>query len=359
MMYPKEIKIPTDENGTYNLKVNIYAKSDTDYVIFCDSRRWLYEGHLKKNGEIKHSFSVNVCDIHKYNQGYIKKEHLLVGVLGDVEFSCELHKANYPTVYLAGDSTVTDQPAEYPYNPASTYCGWGQMLPLVLKEGLAVSNHAESGSSTGQFLGCNWLVLEKRIKPGDFLAVQFGHNDQKQPHLDPFGGYAKNLRHFVKKARELGANPILCSPINRIIFEENGKIKNLLGDYRNSVKQISLEENVPFIDLWAKTTEFFEKVGPVDSWDYFWSKGNDRDYTHTNDIGGKLVAKFFAQAIVKNKVSGFFEFIILENIETPVPKPSGRKETGVNVKDLSQIGLVNLPELDRDITNIKAQRGAF
>jgi lysophospholipase L1-like esterase len=220
---------------------------------------------------------------------------------GAVTATAMASPVDIPTIYIAGDSTVTDQIAEYPYVPKETFCGWGQALQGLLKPGIAVSNHAQSGSCTLAFIGTNWNAFKDKIKPGDVLVCEFGHNDQKIKELDAFGGYAEKLRYFVNYAKEKGAYPILNSPINRIIFEPDGTLKNLLGEYRNAVESVAKELDVPFIDMWARTTDYFVKAGPVKSWDFFRCKGEERDYTHTNDIGGTLIAKMFAQEIKKNK----------------------------------------------------------
>lgn len=349
---PIEKKIPIPSNGTYTLRITVTADNDTDYIILCESRRWLYEGSLKRDETCSHAFTVNVCDIHKFGTDYVKREDLLVGVMGDVTYECTVEMCDAPTIYIAGDSTVTDQPAEYPYNPASTYCGWGQMFPLYLTEGIAVSNHAQSGSTTAEFMQANWIVVKERLKPGDFLIVEFGHNDQKIKELGAYEGYAGNLRYYVDEARKLGAVPILCSPINRIIFESDGTLKNLLGEYRNAVKKVSEEMNSVFIDLWSRSTEYMEAAGREDAWDYFWGDGKTRDYTHTNDIGGKVIAKFVAQEIVKAGVKPISDHIKTSCINTPLPKPSGKKNHSENINDYRTVGLVNLPDIDKDITNI-------
>jgi lysophospholipase L1-like esterase len=352
MNAPCETNLSVPSNGTYTLEVRVTAKNTTPYIILCESRRWLYEGELS-TGETKlHRFTVNVCDIHKFGTDYVKQDCLTVGVMGDVSYTCTAVPCSAPTIYIAGDSTVTDQPAEYPYNPSSTYCGWGQMLPLYLTEGIAVSNHAQSGSTTAEFMQANWTVVKDRLKEGDFLVVEFGHNDQKIKELDAYGGYAKNLRYYIDEARARGANPILCSPINRIIFEPDGTLKNLLGEYRNAVKSVAEEQSVPFIDLWSRTTEYMQAAGPEDAWDYFWGDGKTRDYTHTNDTGGKLVAKFVAQEIEKIGIQPVASHIKTDEIKTTLPTPSGKKNTATNINDYRTVGLVNLPDLDKDITNI-------
>lgn len=349
---PVETLIPLLTNGTYRLKVNVLAKEASEYIIFCENRRWLYEGSLKDGEKREHCFTVNLCDTNQFEKEYCKKEALPVGVMGKVSYTCQAEAVETPTIYIAGDSTVTDQNASYPYIPASTYCGWGQMLPLYLEEGLAVSNHAQSGLTTKDFKKANWLLVKERLKPGDYLIIEFGHNDQKKEDLKAFGGYAENLRYYVQQARALGALPILCSPINRILFGPDGKIINLLGEYRNAVKFVAAELQVPFLDLWQRTTEYMEAVGEDDAWDYFWCDGNSRDYTHTNDIGGKLIARLAAQEIQKSNLADIKKYIRSDCIATPIPKPSGRKNLAKNLNDYRTIGLVNLPDLDKDITSL-------
>jgi lysophospholipase L1-like esterase len=280
--------------------------------------------------------------------------------MGDVAVSTvEIEKTDAPTIYFAGDSTVTDQPAEYPYNPSSTYCGWGQMLGGLLKSGIAVSNHAQSGSTTQEFKECNWLVVKERLKKGDMLFVEFGHNDQKIDSLDAFGGYAENLRYYVGEARSVGAFPVICSPINRIIFQSDGTLLNLLGDYRNAAKQVADELNVPFVDMWSKTTEYFEADGAQHSWSWFWGDGENRDYTHTNDLGGALVAQLGAQEITQKKIAPVCEFVKTELIDVRLPQRSetAAVDSSAEMSHLATIGLVNvpkgaIPDIDKDIRGI-------
>ncbi len=356
---PLCITIPVP-NGNYEVNVTVKAHEDTVFSILSQSRRFMTPNIEIQNGcEKDLTFNINVCDIHKRDCDYenIKEAKIYIFCDGNITATAAVSPVETPTIYIAGDSTVTDQPAEYPYNPKSTYCGWGQMLPQFLKTGIAVSNHAQSGSSTQDFKDINFTAFADKIKAGDYLVIEFGHNDQKIEALDAFGGYADNLRYFVNFAREKGAHPILCSPINRIIFQEDGTLLNLLGEYRNAVKSVAEEMRVPFVDLWSRTTEYFETAGPVKAWDFFWGNGADRDYTHTNDIGGRLVAKMVVNELIKQK-AGFFEFINPEGIEIKQvfsdegDKPDNESE----LSHLKTIGLVNTPskltDIDNDITNI-------
>ena len=365
MNYEKEplhISTPVP-NGTYEVTVTISAHEDITFTILSQSRRFMVQDISMKKGESKDfTFNVSVCDYHKRDENYTKVNGVELDIMCDGDFTAvsAVSPVSIPTIYIAGDSTVTDQPAEYPYNPTSTYCGWGQMFPQFLNTGITVENHAQSGSTTDDFKQINFTAFCDKIKEGDFLIVEFGHNDQKIETLDAFGGYTENLKYFINFAREKGAVPILSSPINRIIFQEDGTLLNLLGDYREAVKSVCEEMDVPFIDLWTRTTEFFEAAGAVKAWDYFWGNGTDRDYTHTNDIGGNIVARFAADEIIKNNVNPIADLIKKDMIEVAMPekdtnaKPLNTKE----IEHLKTIGLVNIPkasqlaDLDKDITNI-------
>ena len=350
-------------NGTYEVTVSVTAHEDITFTILSQSRRFMVQDASLKKGETKdYIFNVSVCDYHKNNEEYTRVNGVMLDILCDGDFSAvsAVSPVDVPTIYIAGDSTVTDQPAEYPYNPSSTYCGWGQMLPQFLDTGIAVENHAQSGSTTADFMRVNFTAFCDKIKADDFLIVEFGHNDQKIETLDAFGGYTENLKYFINFAREKGAVPIISSPINRIIFQEDGTLLNLLGDYRNAVKNVCEEMNVPFLDLWSRTTEFFEAAGPVKAWDYFWGNGTDRDYTHTNDIGGNIVARFAADEMIKNAVSPISELVRKDMISVVMPeKDSNAKVQNSNeLEHLKTIGLVNIPkssvlaDIDKDITNI-------
>jgi lysophospholipase L1-like esterase len=150
-----------------------------------------------------------------------------------------------PTIYIAGDSTSTDQPRE-PFN------SWGQMLPRFFKPEIAIANHGESGESLRGFLNENrWAKLLSAIKPGDTVLIQMGHNDQKEKGegIGAFTSYKTDLKRFVADARQHGATPVLVTPMHRLTFDAAGKITNSLGDYPEAVRQTAKEENVALIDL--------------------------------------------------------------------------------------------------------------
>ena len=345
-------------NGTYEVTVTVSAHEDIVFTIYAQSRRVMVQNCEMKKGESRDFiFNVSVCDRHRRDEDYTTVEGVEIDIACDGDFTAiaMASPVDIPTIYIAGDSTVTDQPAEYPYTPSHTYCGWGQMLPMLLKNGISVENQAQSGSATRDFIDINFTAFKDKIKEGDFLVIEFGHNDQKIAELGAYTGYTENLRYFVNFARERGAKPIICSPINRILFNEDGTLLNLLGDYRNAVKAVCDEMDVPFIDLWTRTTEFFERAGAHRAWDYFWSDGQGgRDYTHTNDIGGGIVARFAAQEMLRLGIEPIASLIKADmlDVEMPMPDPDAKPMNTKEIEHIKTIGLVNMPDIDKDITKI-------
>ena len=204
--------------------------------------------------------------------------------------------ADVPTLYLVGDSTVTDQRAE----PAAS---WGQMLPAMLDDTVAVANHAESGETLKSFLTA--LRFDKalsRMKAGDWLFIQFGHNDQKQQwpqtYVDPATTYPAYLRTYIAEARRRGAHPVLVTSPERRNFDAAGRITDTLGAYADAVRRIAKEEGVPLIDLNADSHAIYEALGPKVAPTAFNDGGADK--THHNNYGAWLLASAVAERIRAN-----------------------------------------------------------
>ncbi|HKX26446.1 MAG TPA: rhamnogalacturonan acetylesterase [Blastocatellia bacterium] len=199
-----------------------------------------------------------------------------------------------PTVYLLGDSTVCDQPRE-PYN------SWGQMLPRFFKSGVAVANHAESGESLRSSLGAQRLKkVLSLMKPGDYLFIQYGHNDQKEKGegVGAFTTYQNDLRNFVAEARRRGGIPVLVTSMNRRNFGPDGKVYSTLGDYPEAVRQVAKEERVPLIDLNPMSKALYEALGPEQSGLLFKSG----DGTHHSNYGSYELAKCIVEGIKLNRL---------------------------------------------------------
>ena len=202
----------------------------------------------------------------------------------------EVEKAgNIPTLYIAGDSTSTDQPVE-PYN------SWGQMLTRFFQPEIAVANHGESGESLRGFIAEGRLAkLMSCIHPGDYLLIQMGHNDQKETGegVGAFTTYKADLKRFIAEARQYGASPILVTSMNRLKFDDSGRIVNTLGDYPEAVRQTGKEENVPVIDLQAMSALFYQALGPAEAHKAF--AGSDT--THHSDYGSYELARCIVEGI--------------------------------------------------------------
>lgn len=209
------------------------------------------------------------------------------------------------TVFLAGDSTVTDQPESgYPY------CGWGQLLPAQFKHDVAIDNHAQSGRSSRSFIHEGRLdAIMKRMKPDDFLFIQFGHNDEKpdpERATEPFTTYKQYLKKYINAAREAKARPVLITPVHRRYFAEDGTLTDTHGDYITAVRELAADEEVPLIDLAERSRLLFEQAGEEGTKDDFmWVLPGEyinfptgmEDNTHFQERGARRLAEQVAEAI--------------------------------------------------------------
>ena len=206
----------------------------------------------------------------------------------------EIKPIEVPTIYLLGDSTVCDQPLE-PYN------SWGQMLTRFFQPGIAIANHAESGESLRSSLAAHRLdKVLSTMKPGDYLFIQYGHNDEKEKGegIGAFTTYKSDLQKFVTEARKRGGHPVLVTPVQRRSFDAAGKITNSHGDYPQAVRQLAREENVPLIDLNATSKLLYEAWGPDLSKQAF----APNDNTHHNNYGSYELAKCIVNGIKNGKI---------------------------------------------------------
>ena len=167
------------------------------------------------------------------------------------------------TIFLIGDSTVADKPYEIS-NPEK---GWGQVLPLYLKKGITVDNHAVNGRSTKSFMDeGRWEKVLEKIRPGDYVIIEFGHNDQKindpSRYADADSAYRHNLKKYISDARAKGAKPVLATPIVRRRFDESGKFYDTHTNYPDVVREVAASENVPLLDLHKRTAELLKVFGP-------------------------------------------------------------------------------------------------
>lgn len=211
-------------------------------------------------------------------------------------------------IYLIGDSTMADKPGNPEENPER---GWGQLLPIYFNKKVAIYNHAVNGRSSESFIGeGRWETVLKELKSGDYVFIQFGHNDQKikdpKRFTNPYTGYRRNLEKYVNETRAKGAYPILLSSIVRRKFNEHGTLKDTNGAYPFMARTVAENMNVPFIDMQLMTEDYVKKLGPEKSKEiYLWvNKGEyekfpdgKEDDTHLNIKGATEYAGMVAKKI--------------------------------------------------------------
>lgn len=210
------------------------------------------------------------------------------------------------TIYLIGDSTChTNTKETYPQT------GWGQVFPMYINENYKVINLAQNGRSSKSFLNEGWFeTCEKNIKNGDFLFIQFGHNDEKEDEerkTDPFTTYQKYLLYYINVARKNNAVPVLLSSIYRRWFDENENIiENCHLSYPQAMEELAKKENVIYIDMCELTKQMLIKFGDEPSKELFMNfKANiydnypegKTDNTHLREKGAKIIVEILVEQI--------------------------------------------------------------
>jgi lysophospholipase L1-like esterase len=300
--------------GTYRVTVTLGdAHAASDNTVKAESRQLMLEHITTPPGEfVTRTFLVNVRNrrvpppeknapggsavlLNEREAGLLRWDDKLT-----LEFNgpaphvsaLAIEPVDVPVVYLAGDSTVTDQGDE----PGAS---WGQMLPRFLA-GVAVANHAESGETLKSFLsGLRLAKVLSQARAGDWLFIQFGHNDEKkqwpQTYVEAHTTYKAYLKVFLAEARLRGVTPVLVTPMQRRNFDEQGRIKNTHGDYPRAVREVAAEEKVALIDLERMSVAFYEALGPERAPRAFSAGG--RDATHHDNYGAYELAKCVVQGI--------------------------------------------------------------
>ncbi len=308
--------------GNYDVKLSLGdSKGTSETTVRVENRRLMLNDVKTKQGEIvEKQITVHVKDSIIRNQdgtqiGIVKlkpreRKYLHWDNLLTIEFNDQAPKVcsviiqpnkKATTIYLTGDSTVVD--AQY-----EPWASWGQMLPyFFVPDEVVIANYAESGETLKAFEDRHRIdKIWNTIKPGDYLLIQFGHNDQKAGNSMK-SGYRKRLKEWISNAKELGAIPVLVTSMNRRVFDENNTIVNTLDDFPDAMREISKEEKVDVIDLNALSKTLFEAMGPEASKKAFVhypanSYPNQpatlADDTHFNTYGAYELAQCVVKSIV-------------------------------------------------------------
>ena len=211
-------------------------------------------------------------------------------------------------IYLIGDSTCqTNNDETYPQ------IGWGQVFNKYIKDKYSVINLAKNGRSSKSFLEEGlFKFCEENLNSGDYLFIQFGHNDEKddERHTDPNSSYKKYLSHYIDFARNRNAIPVLLSSIYRRQFINKKLNPDCHKEYRQAMEELSYEKNVHFIDLTRLTKEILELIGDEESKKFYmnfqssiyknYPQGKE-DNTHLRYLGAKLVCSLIRNELNKMK----------------------------------------------------------
>ncbi|MGS2763056.1 rhamnogalacturonan acetylesterase [Sinomicrobium sp. M5D2P9] len=302
-----------------NYKVTVELGSDdspSDNTVKAESGRIMLAEEILEAGQVKtESFVVNLRSVQiREGEEVVLKDREKSELNWDEKLTLEFSKgtavrklaitpvSDITTLFLAGDSTVTDQ-------DLSPWASWGQFVTQYLNEDIVVANYASSGASLSSFKARKrFEKILSLIQKGDYLIIEFGHNDEKQKGEGEgaWQNYTDLLIEFATKAREKGALPILATPTQRRHFTSEGKLKDTHGDYPGAMRKVAEEYDVPLIDLTAMTTVLYETWGDEKSRMAFVHypartfPGQDKelaDNTHFNDFGAHEIALCVLSAV--------------------------------------------------------------
>lgn len=240
-------------------------------------------------------------------------------------------------IHTIGDSTMADYDQAEP-DQKGMY-GWGQVFGDYFSNGMTVKNWGDRGESARSFYRKFWSKTKAEIKKGDYVLIQFGHNDQKSVTTDVYREY---LSRFICETRELGATPILVTSICRKLFEgtklsrlgriDNGKAhgvdeNNHTYDYPYHMKKVADSLKVECLDLTTACKEYMESWGPEGCKQFFPSGGS----THTNELGARVNAQLVAQLMYKANI--LKKYINISQIS--LPRNNGKITAVTNSKNES------------------------
>ena len=324
--YYTSVAVP---DGNYRVTVTLGAKKQAgSTTVRAESRRLFIENEVTKKGETKTiSFLVNkrTPRINERESVRIKDRErtklnwddlLTLEVTGDRQVVQQItieRDTIAPTVFLCGNSTVVDQDDE-------PWASWGQMITRWFNDSVCFCNLAESGETASTFIAAGRLKKGlSMMKSGDYIIMEFGHNDQKQKFAGAgaYYNFATALKTFVDEARQRGATPIFITPTQRRSFDEQGRIKETHANYPEAMAWVAEREGCKLIDLHLMTRQLFEAMGEEGSKRAFvhYPAGSYpgqtkafADNTHFNPYGAYQIAKCVIEGLIEKGI-GFTRFL--------------------------------------------------
>ena len=310
------VKVP---DGNYRVTVTLGSKKQAaTTTVRAESRRLMLEHVKTRKGELKsYTFTVNKRDTRIGDNDRVRikpretnklnwDDKLTIEINGDAPACTELLIEPAPeevtTLWLCGNSTVVDQD----YEP---WASWGQMIPRWFDNQVSIANYAESGETASTFIAAGRLKkILTLMKPGDYVFVEFGHNDQKQKFAGAgaYYNFATCLKTFIDEVRQRGGIPVFVTPTQRRSFNPEGKIQETHADYPDAMRWVAQRENVPVIELHDMTRAFYEAMGEEHSKRAFvhypantypGQSTSLADNTHFNPYGAYEIAKMVIEGI--------------------------------------------------------------
>ncbi|MEV5613692.1 rhamnogalacturonan acetylesterase [Streptomyces sp. NPDC052225] len=286
--------------GNYDVRVELGGDAAGSTSVSGETRRALLAETATEAGRTVHrSFTVDVRTPEGEPTGASGTDGLDLTFAGSAPELASIQvkpaRPTTPRIFLIGDSTVCDQPAD-------PYTGWGQELPQFLKRGVSVANYADSGESSVTYLEnpALFATVEPQIRRGDLALIQLAHNDKTTDGPT----YRANLKTLVDRVRARGGEPVLVTPIVRRWFNADGTLNNgtallvngLGVDHPAVVRELAATESVPLIDLTALTKARVEELG-VEGSKALYLYNEKRDNTHTSVRGATEYAQFVRDSL--------------------------------------------------------------
>ena len=318
--YYTSVQVP---DGNYRVVVTLGTKKFAgNTTVRAESRRLFIENEPTRKGETKTiSFLVNKRStrINDKESVRIKERErtklnwdnlLTLEITGDRQAVTQITidpDTLCPTVFLCGNSTVVDQDDE-------PWASWGQIITRWFTDSVCFCNLAESGETASTFISAGRLKKGlSMMKPGDYIVMEFGHNDQKQrfPGAGAYYNFATSLKTFVDEARKRGATPIFITPTQRRSFDAEGHIRETHADYPEAMMWLAEREQCPLIDLHQMTRTLFEAMGEEGSKRAFvhYPAGSYpgqtqafADNTHFNPYGAYQIAKCVVEGLIDAQI---------------------------------------------------------
>lgn len=254
----------------------------------------------------------------------MKKITFLIALFGVLAITLTSFEERPIHIFMAGDSTMADKVAAKDITDSITgkktdipfaERGWGQLLPKFFNKNVVIENFAKNGRSSRTFISEGlWDKLLSGVQPGDYVVIQFAHNDASIEKTDRYtspADYYANLSRFVDEVKAQGGNPIICTSVVRRKFDKKGNFVDSHGEYLDISRKVAAEKNIPLIDMYEKSKKAITGIGEAQSAELFmhFAPGDSPlypdgkiDNTHFKEKGARLMASLFVEGLREQNI---------------------------------------------------------